>query len=566
MKRSGITRITIESFKGIRDQVDIPVRPITLLFGANSAGKSTILQALLYLRELLERQNVDADRLLASGASINLGGFRQFVHQHDLSRHVQIGVTLAVDEDGLPVYPVAIPWMDDRETVRTIWENGLSHVEEVTVSVTVQWDETLQAPWITAYEVGVNGQLFGRIEADSERQAYLTLCDFEHPVLMKEFGTRENGDDELNPESQAILNTLEARNLLSESSSVSFRIPLATRVIPEWGKTLLADNPKSNSLAAREHENRKESDVAEPGSGEDEGRQFGLTQFLISHVMVGAGEVVLDALRGIRYIGPLRHIPDRNFNPLRSPVEERWADGSAAWDLLYKSAAGLKSEGLVNRVSNILSSPERLNLGYRLETQHVYEVAVDGFAIHLLTALALDREDADIEEKVRLILDDIRRQPQELRLTLIDQSKDTYVDPCDIGSGVSQIIPVIVGAMDGFSGLATIEQPELHMHPAVQCSLADVFVREVNKELDKTFLLETHSEHLLLRMMKRMRQTSVDDYPDSSLSLTADQITIVFVETYDSRSVFREMPLNERGEFIKAWPGGFFEEDLGELM
>lgn len=67
-----ITKITIENFKGIGERVEIPLRPITLLFGANSAGKSTILQALLYLRELLERQNTDADRLMASGASIDL--------------------------------------------------------------------------------------------------------------------------------------------------------------------------------------------------------------------------------------------------------------------------------------------------------------------------------------------------------------------------------------------------------------------------------------------------------------------------------------------------------------
>lgn len=54
--RTGITRITIENFKGIGDKVDIPIRPITLFFGANSAGKSTVLQALLYLRELLEEE------------------------------------------------------------------------------------------------------------------------------------------------------------------------------------------------------------------------------------------------------------------------------------------------------------------------------------------------------------------------------------------------------------------------------------------------------------------------------------------------------------------------------
>jgi len=48
--QTGITQITIENFKGISAPVTIPLRPITLLFGANSAGKSTIIQALHYAR------------------------------------------------------------------------------------------------------------------------------------------------------------------------------------------------------------------------------------------------------------------------------------------------------------------------------------------------------------------------------------------------------------------------------------------------------------------------------------------------------------------------------------
>ena len=48
---------------------------MTLLFGPNSAGKSTILQALHYLREILERGNIDPDVTIAGGL-IDLGGFR----------------------------------------------------------------------------------------------------------------------------------------------------------------------------------------------------------------------------------------------------------------------------------------------------------------------------------------------------------------------------------------------------------------------------------------------------------------------------------------------------------
>src|SRR5260370_4984403 len=98
-----LTQLTIQNFKGIGDEVRVSLRPITVLFGANSGGKSTILQALLYFRELLERLNADADRLEIGGSAVDLGGFRQFVHRHDLNRSVRIGVETNVDE-GLSVY------------------------------------------------------------------------------------------------------------------------------------------------------------------------------------------------------------------------------------------------------------------------------------------------------------------------------------------------------------------------------------------------------------------------------------------------------------------------------
>jgi len=62
-----LTKIDIENFKGIGEKQSIELAPITLLFGPNSAGKSTILQALHYLREILERQNADPDQTIAGG-------------------------------------------------------------------------------------------------------------------------------------------------------------------------------------------------------------------------------------------------------------------------------------------------------------------------------------------------------------------------------------------------------------------------------------------------------------------------------------------------------------------
>ncbi|MYC69216.1 MAG: ATP-binding protein [Gemmatimonadetes bacterium] len=87
-----ITSITIENFKCIRDAVTIPIRPITLLFGKNSAGKSTVLQALHYIREVCEHAGADPDRTHTGGDYIDLGGFRSLVHLHDLDRKIRIRI------------------------------------------------------------------------------------------------------------------------------------------------------------------------------------------------------------------------------------------------------------------------------------------------------------------------------------------------------------------------------------------------------------------------------------------------------------------------------------------
>jgi len=75
-----ITDLWIENFKGIGKRQHIPLKPITLLFGANSAGKSTVLHALLYLRELFCNQNVNPTRPLAGENTVNLGGLEMIRH------------------------------------------------------------------------------------------------------------------------------------------------------------------------------------------------------------------------------------------------------------------------------------------------------------------------------------------------------------------------------------------------------------------------------------------------------------------------------------------------------
>lgn len=151
-------------------------------------------------------------------------------------------------------------------------------------------------------------------------------------------------------------------------------------------------------------------------------------------------------------------------------------------------------------------------------------------------------------------------------LALIDQRTGATVSHRDVGIGISQVLPVLVMAYASEGKILAMEQPEIHLHPALQAELGDVFIESALGERKNTFILETHSEHLILRIMRRLRESSEGSLPPGIPQLTADDVQVLYVEPLQEGSVAREMPLNSHGELVKAWPGGFFEEGLREVM
>ena len=133
-------------------------------------------------------------------------------------------------------------------------------------------------------------------------------------------------------------------------------------------------------------------------------------------------------------------------------------------------------------------------------------------------------------------------------------------------------------------GIVHIQQPELHLHPKLQAQLADVFIKGVNEEeFSHFFLLESHSEHLLLRMLRRIRESNATKSTQAEMPagsgavvnlnkirerhLTADQVSVVYVSK-DENGITQLKPLrlNDDGEFLDRWPDGFFTERDRELF
>ena len=149
------------------------------------------------------------------------------------------------------------------------------------------------------------------------------------------------------------------------------------------------------------------------------------------------------------------------------------------------------------------------------------------------------------------------------RLGFLDKNTNTIVYPNEMGTGISQVLPILISAKMRENTNIYISQPELHLHPALQSEVADEFIKSINKNKNE-FVLETHSEHLLLRLMKRMKQTYEGTLEDENLKLTPDDVTLLYVDNNGESSYILELELDEDGSLLDPWPGGFFEEGFKE--
>jgi len=542
-----IKALTIENFKGIREPVRIEFKPITLLFGPNSAGKSTIIQAIHYLREILERSNFNADSTTAGGNFIDLGGFRNFVHKRKLDLPIRFRIEMDLSDTDLPEY-VSWPGYDESEqlsslvsgvTLRSYSWNQNSVVNTAWVGITVAWSNFFQKPQLIEYETGINGHLFARISAsDDGRRVRISHINFKHPSFPAtgfDVGTGPQSSIEL------LYDLVINEAVVKKGDELELGLEHLRSALPKWNSSLEFN----------------ETCIVDPmiKTGEESNKKYVLEmQAMLSQFMVGPGELLRDALCNFRYIGPLRKIPSRGYVPMKSPVENRWADGMAAWDRLYA-----REQAFTNRVSSWLLGAKKLDSGYSLKMRTYRELDSDNsIAINLVAGSMIDDDDAS------KIYSEI---PDKCELQLIESRNGMPVALQDIGVGISQMIPVVVAALDDKAEFIMIEQPELHVHPRLQVNLGDLFISQIQDtpEANQFFLIETHSEHLLLRLLRRIRETSGKDLEPEFSPLTPEQLCIMHVEqTFDGLKL-RQLYVSSEGDSLGEWPNGFFDERTTEI-
>ncbi len=505
-----LTSITIENFKCIGDAVTIPIRPITLLFGKNSSGKSTVLQALLYMRERFipfhqgETFGVaiaPRDLKPMKNIPITLGDFPSLVHRHDMNRKIRI--CLEFDLKG-------------------------KKYDSVEIELVVGWDETKQIDSVESYTYTLNGE-----------KSFHALKK-SHPLAKDQQ-----------------LNEIEGRHY---SISDDKHDEEGYVFFSNGDSSIIKKTEESPSKTPESYKYRPRLDLRECLND------------------------IIKELNDTRHIGPTREVPPRHYIALQRSDESRWGTGLAAWDAIAQDAE------LAKKVN---SYAKKLKLGYSfLQSTRVY-LDLNGEIIAYLKEICSSDKDIKVSNLKEHVLDPLESLSRQYPVLLQDENSSIEVHPLDVGSGISQVFPVLVGALDHSSKIFAVEQPELHIHPAVQVALGDMFIDGIRNS-NRPMLIETHSEHLLLRLLRRVRETNIQnekkyEWRQSEMTplvremsedairdaenqnskahqLTPEELSVVYVRPTPEGVKFIPISVTHDGDFYAPWPEGFFDERVKELF
>lgn len=543
-----LSAIELENFKGVSERTRIELAPVTLLFGANNAGKSTVLHALLYAYELLVAGHADVDRTTLGGQVVDLGGFASFVHGGDTSRNVCLRVEVALDTVSLPDFSDA--WDDDESWLAIDIQDELYKVW-----VELEVANSSSGPYVRKYMVGVNDEPspVGWLEATgAEAKPSLALFT-SHPVFRRD----ESG--------QSIIEQALSDVVGAQRGDTGFVIAVRNQegCLPSWEHTLFLGLP------------------------DDWLTEYRRALVTLSRILVGAGRLVRSVLAGMVYIGPLRAVPDRNYSPQRSPDPSRWSDGLSAWDHLFRGDALAPVNSWLSRLKTKLRLERyESRLGQPIATLPASAAASAPAPEKTSKAKAKGKAAKPAEtptaspaQSPAAVLALYKQSPVEMVLRLVRDASDILLTPRDVGVGISQVLPILVAALlphrRGSSAesrpttlthspsFVMVEQPELHIHPAMQTELGDLLITQSK---DRQFLIETHSEHLILRLLRRIRETTDGKLPEGAPSYAPESLRVLHVDSQGGRVVVKPLQVDPTGEFIDRWPHGFFAERAEELF
>jgi predicted ATPase len=155
--------------------------------------------------------------------------------------------------------------------------------------------------------------------------------------------------------------------------------------------------------------------------------------------------------------------------------------------------------------------------------------------------------------RVKLELSEVSKSQKLWEVRLRDTASGRFSNFADVGFGVGQALPVLVeGLRTPTGGVFLVQEPEIHLHPDAQLAMGDFLVDLACS--GRQVIVETHSEHILLRVRRRLAE-------GTNNGLTPDDVSVLHVGWDDihKSSTLTPLTIDQLGQ-VQNWPRGFFEE------
>lgn len=493
--------LRIANFKVFGDLQDIPLAPITLIYGPNSAGKSSVIQSLLLLAQSSLHAASASNRPVFAGDLIDLGTCQSSIHKHDTSRQIHIGCSFAFARDRARFTGIEFLKVGNHRNVdfSIAIEKGQrdEYIDPVIREVTYSFDQ--HSLPIRFVERPAKGE-----KVEDDLPALFKLADKKSAVhlghLLELRRTQTPGPG-----------AKKAPQLSARDLELRHRV-LARQSFASWGLV-----PSTCMISSGEQYAKLQEDLGAEWTNEIFSRS----------PLEAIRREFLSEMRSLSYLGPLRSHPARHYIMRESDIDTVGNRGEKTPEILYR-----KRNLLVREISEWFA---RFGIPYSIDVERAGD-PVTG-----------------------LIMSIVLQDQRSLR-----------VSPADVGFGIGQLLPILVEGCVSLGKTICVEQPEIHLHPVLQGNVADFLIDTAKLRTIKgspgvpekylggnQWIVETHSEALMLRLARRIAQGIIPP----------EYLSVLFVEPLaDGQSRVMRLRLDERGDFIDEWPGGFFEERFNEIF
>ncbi len=541
--------LELENFKAFGKRARIPFAPITLIFGENSAGKSTILQALYLLKQTGESREAGALLLPRSeNGIVDLGSFQEMLFDHDMNRKLSIRVETKVDrqlaieftckrpsfEEEVLLHQIALYYGEPSKCIakfqplgttldrRDLWMSDSFHnlsgiSPEKLAAVKCVWLTKNPEYWkreLEWFKENKEDVLERFAQSKWYLEEYLNPETDEEDVMEEENSNeRKLSDEEIQANYEIGLKNLNFVNDNIEFFSSDFDLDayISKMYDQEMMTVLGLKGFFPVGVVSEEMNGIMNQWVQEPRSLLPQG--YGDMTFGIGHLATKVVYVLGQVLKNLYPIKPDRRPPERWYifsGPSPQSVGHR---GDSLAYLLFCRPK------LVKEANEWL---KRLGIGYELEVKAIGSNSGDLFEVRLIDTRRNDRVSVALS---------------------------------DVGFGVSQLLPFIVQSLVAEGQIISIEQPEVHVHPKLQADLGDLLAEAIKEPRQNRFIIETHSEHLILRLQRLVRNKLLEP----------EDVSVIYVSRRPEGAKAERLHLDEDGDFIDDWPNGFFLERLREL-